>query len=313
MSASRLPIVCGAALASLVIYKTLSKLSESSEPCTTKNKTQYLYISGDRSQVGKSSICVAIIQSLIDTNVLKPSEIAYIKPMTQCIKPTDIARYCLMNGIDCAPIGPIVFKKGYTSEVIDGLHGTRSHRLQLIKTQIEKIATNKKLVIIDGVGYVSVGSVTQIDNVDVAKMMNAFTILIVRSGIGDSIDTTNLLLSYYQIKDSAYFKDKFLGVIYNFKESNSRHTVGNAKRYLTKYFNENRPHLKLLGWLPPLTKDTVEVPSDVMGCMRINKPETIDWQSWSKLHHTEVEWLTTFAKSFQNNIDMDFILSKLKL
>eukprot|EP00483_Globobulimina_turgida_P013204 UN13228 len=188
---------CSVALAAtgLVFYKTFTKL------CQPKpNKTEYLYISGDRSAVGKSSICAAIIQSLIDNDVLKATEIGYIKPMTQCIKPTNVARYCLMNGIECQPIGPIVFKKGYTSQVIGGKHGSKALRLHLIKKEIEKISQNKKLVIIDGVGYVSVGSVTQIDNVDVAKLMNAFTILIIRSGIGDSIDTTNLLLSYYQAK-----------------------------------------------------------------------------------------------------------------
>eukprot|EP01084_Bolivina_argentea_P300483 518137_1 len=311
MSAKKYVYSAALATAGLIFYNTFFKTHETQNSI---RNTKYLYISGDRSAVGKSSVCAAIIHSLITNKILKPSEIAYIKPMTQCIKPTNVSRYCLMNKIDCIPIGPIVFKKGYTSEIIDNKHGSKESRLQLIKTEIEKLATNKKLVIIDGVGYVSVGSVTQIDNVEVAKLMNAFTILIVRSGIGDSIDTTNLLLSYYQTPNNIqYFKNKFIGVIYNFKEKNNRHKINDCKKYVSKYFNVNKPNLKLLGWLPPVSKDNVKIPDNVTGCMMNNKPETIDWKSWPELHKTEMQWLSDFAKNFQKNIDLNFIFSMLNI
>ena len=312
MSNSSTSLVYGAILAasSLLLYNTFWKKQN---PKSNK-KTQYLYIAGDRSAVGKSSICGAIIETLINENILKPSEIGYIKPATQCIKATNVSRYCLTNNIECIPIGPIVYKKGFTSQVIDGKQNTKKYRLNLIKTEIEKLSKNKKLVIIDGVGYVSVGSVTNIDNVDVAKLMNAYTILIVRSGIGDSIDTTNLLLSYYQYKDIQYFKNKYIGIIFNFKEKNKSHPIENCKHYVSKYFKTNRPNLKLLGWIPPLEKnENIQIPNESISCMRNNKPDQIEWKSWPKLHETESEWLSLFARNFKNNVDFDYIVSKLKL
>ena len=63
------------------------------------NKPIYIYVSGDRSHVGKSTTCLALIHSLIVNNILLKEEICYIKPCTQCISPTMVSRYCLTNNI----------------------------------------------------------------------------------------------------------------------------------------------------------------------------------------------------------------------
>ena len=270
-------------------------------------------MSGDRSSVGKSSICAAIIQCFINKQILKASDIAYIKPMTQCLKATDVARYCLSNGIDCIPIGPIVFRKGYTSSVIAGEQGSKWHRLQIIKSEIERLSQNKRLVIIDGVGYVSVGSVCNIDNADVAQLMNAFTLFIIRSGVGDAIDTTNLLLSYYEAKDAQYFRNKLLGVIYNFKQQNKTHPIEECRKNVGKYFAANKPDLKLLGWIPPLSADEVQRPEELPECKRNDEPNALEWKRWPQLTDSETKWLSDFAVNFEKHVDINYIVSKLKL
>lgn len=301
-------------VASWIIYKSFIQ-THPSPSTASQNGPKYLHVAGDRSQVGKSTVCLALMKSLIDQKVVSPSEIAYIKPMTQCIKPTEVARYCLMNGIECAPIGPIVFKRGFTSEVIDGKHGSRESRLQSIKREIERIGKDKKLVIIDGVGYVSVGSVINIDNVDVAKLLNAYSILIVRSGIGDSIDTTNLLLSYYEAKDIQYFRDRFVGVIYNVKEraKSKVYRIPNISKYVSTYFERHRSDLKILGWIPPTPKDNVVVPDEVSGCMMNKQPEKILWKDWPVLNESESEWVSTFTQNVSENIDVQHIVKSLEL
>ena len=310
MMCSKFAVFCGATIgASIVLLKTLFKSPGQKLPFQTK----YIYVAGDRSAVGKSSICAAIIQCLINKKIVKKSEIAYIKPMTQCLKATDVARYCLSNGIECVPIGPIVFKKGYTSSVISGEHGTRSDRLQAIKAEIERVSQGKRLVLIDGVGYVAVGSVCSIDNVDVAQLMNAFTLLIVRSGVGDAIDTTNLLLSYYEAKSAQYFGDKLLGIIYNFKERNKGHPIEECKQMVAKYFNANRPSLKLLGWIPPLPMNAVERPQKLPECKRNDEPNEFEWKQWPKLTDSEEKWMADFAVNFEKNVDVKHMVSKLHL
>ena len=75
---------------------------------------------------------------------------------------------------------PIVFQKSYTSQVMDGRHGSRASRLQLIRAAIEGVSATRRpgSSLIDGVGYVSVGSVSNIENADVAALMNAFVVLV---------------------------------------------------------------------------------------------------------------------------------------
>lgn len=307
---SKLAVLCSAAIASTIIISRYLFKSFQSPSIQTK----YIYIAGDRSAVGKSSICGAIIHYFVKHKILKKSEIAYIKPMTQCLKATDVARYCLSNGIDCIPIGPIIFKKGYTSSVIAEKEGTRTQRLQSIKSEIVKLSQNKRLVLIDGVGYVSVGSVCNIDNVDVAQLMDAFTVLVIRSGVGDAIDTTNLLLSYYQTKSAKYFKERMLGIIYNFKTENKGHPIEECKEYVSKYFNANRPNVKLLGWLPPMTMDGVKRPNEELpACKRNDVPNENEWKEWPKLTASESKWMNDFATNFEKNIDVNYIVSKFKL
>ena len=43
----------------------------------------HIFVSGDRSSVGKSSVCMALLAAFIRSGMFKPSELAYIKPATQ--------------------------------------------------------------------------------------------------------------------------------------------------------------------------------------------------------------------------------------
>jgi len=78
-----------------------------------------LFVSGSRSQVGKSSVCVGILHSLLSLGYA-PSEISYIKPATQCEEPQPVQTFCERVGIDNRPIGPIVYYKGFTRSFLAG-------------------------------------------------------------------------------------------------------------------------------------------------------------------------------------------------
>ena len=269
--------------------------------------TKYLCIGGDRMSVGKSTICLGLINSLIKNNIYKSDEIGYIKPATQCVTSTLVARYCLDNNIECIPIGPIIYYKGYTNEIINKMCTNKNDvniRKKLIIDSIKKLSKNKKLVIIDGVGYISVGSVCRIDNIDIAKMLNAYLMLIIRPGVGDSIDTTNLLLSYVDYK--GYNMERLLGVIYNFKSKDvTRHSIDSCKEYVTKYFSVFNQKLKLLGWIPNFNGYN----GDVSSCAF--KPKKIDWTKWKKLDNNEIKWIDNYTDNFIKYVDFKYIIQRL--
>ncbi len=53
-----------------------------------------IFIAGDRSQVGKSSICLGLLGALLNSGKYKPTDLAYIKPATQCEQTQLVEEYC---------------------------------------------------------------------------------------------------------------------------------------------------------------------------------------------------------------------------
>lgn len=62
-------------------------------------------------KVGKSSTCLGLMGALLRREDLCSSDLAYIKPATQCEKPQLVTDWCEANGVACRGIGPVVFYK----------------------------------------------------------------------------------------------------------------------------------------------------------------------------------------------------------
>ena len=150
-----------------------------------------LFVSGDRSSVGKSTFCLFLLASLLEMG-FDASELAYIKPVTQCEAEQLVVRYCNSVGISCEGIGPVVFYKGFTRAYLDGATMSSPDMLLSIQDAVDTIQTGKKLVIIDGVGYPAVGSICGVSNADVAHALGAPVLLVGKSGVGDAVDSFNL-------------------------------------------------------------------------------------------------------------------------
>jgi Mrp family chromosome partitioning ATPase len=171
----------------------LQKMPHGRQPQTQPLR---IFVAGDKTQVGKSTICLGLLGSLLAMNY-HPSELAYIKPATQCEATTLIAQFCSYHGIDAVPIGPIVYYQGFTRSYLRGeIDATSMSMLEQVSQISDALAygyydprikdthtTNsnhansthfidttkwKKVLIIDGVGYPAVGSICGTDNADVA-------------------------------------------------------------------------------------------------------------------------------------------------
>lgn len=69
-----------------------------------------LFISGDRSSVGKSTCCLFLLASLVEAGV-KPEDLAYIKPITQCEAEQPVVKFCTQKGIANRGIGGFLLHK----------------------------------------------------------------------------------------------------------------------------------------------------------------------------------------------------------
>jgi len=194
--------------------------------------SKLLFIAGDKAGCGKSTICLALLSGFLK-NGYKPSEIAYVKPCTQCEDVQLIWKFCEKEGITCEGVGPIRFYQGFTKEIIDGKDDTGvAGRHERVLSFVTKVAKGKKIVVVDGVGYPSVGSIAGVSNAQVAKLLNAAVVVVGRPGVGDAIDSMDMITSYFNAAGVTV-----LGAIWNkIPALSTYHTFDDCVRYVTQYF-----------------------------------------------------------------------------
>jgi dethiobiotin synthetase len=202
--------------------------------------TKYIYVMGSESGAGKSTVCLGILAQLLMSG-LTPNQLAYIKPVTQCVAKQTVALFCEQTQIPCMDIGNLVFRKGFSRDFIDGLT-KRSDELRAdVLDSILRLSEDKEVVIIDGVGDPSVGSVVGVSNVDVALSLPCSVIFVGKPGIGMAIDNSVLCVSFMQLKGLTN-----IGIIYN---KIPLAAIAEIKKYVTKRLPELLPDVTLLGFI----------------------------------------------------------------
>jgi len=160
-------------------------------------KTQYLYMMGSASGAGKTMLCEGLLAQLL-LNAYRPEQLAYIKPMTQCIEKQAVTVFCEHAHIAHRSLGSLVFKKGFSKDFIDDLTKNSTILREEVLAEIADISANKVVVIIDGIGGPATGSVIGVSNVDIAMALDAPVLFVGKAGIGAAIDDTILAVSFMQ-------------------------------------------------------------------------------------------------------------------
>ncbi len=202
--------------------------------------TKYIYVMGSESGAGKSTVCLGILAQLLVSG-LTPNQLAYIKPVTQCIAKQTVALFCEQTKIPYSDIDTLVFRKSFSRDFIDGLAKRSDELLADVLASIFSLGKGKEVVIIDGVGDPSVGSVVGVSNVDVALSLPCNVIFVGKPGIGAALDNTVLCVSFMQYKGLTN-----IGIIYN---KIPLPAFDDIKKYVTKRLPELLPEVTLLGFI----------------------------------------------------------------
>jgi BioD-like phosphotransacetylase family protein len=109
-----------------------------------------IFVAGSVRNCGKTSFSLSLLSYYLHDMKYEPSDIAYIKPCTQCTTPTNVWKFCEHFGIEYVGIGPVVFYPGFTTECIEGKHDA-SELISKITDLVTKLRENRKIVIVDGV------------------------------------------------------------------------------------------------------------------------------------------------------------------
>ncbi len=195
---------------------------------------------GSESGVGKTTLCEGLLSQLL-LGGYQPEQLAYIKPMTQCIEKQAVTVFCENNHIAHQSIGSLVFTKGFTKNFIDGLTKTANRLLEDILAEISQISENKEIVIIDGIGGPSTGSVVGVPNVDIARSLAAPVVFIGKPGIGSAIDDTVLSVNFMQQRGI-----KNIALVYNKIEPSE---LVRVKHYVGKCLAKLLPNVPLLDFI----------------------------------------------------------------
>ncbi|KAL3827441.1 hypothetical protein ACHAXA_003175 [Cyclostephanos tholiformis] len=267
-----------------------------------------LYVAGDRSRVGKSSICLGLLGSMLKSGKYAPSDLAYIKPATQCEQTQLVEEFCKHRGIAaCVPVGPIVYYKGYTRAFLKGETGeTSEHLLEKARDAVDEVASNSKVVIIDGVGYPAVGSITGTDNASIAKICGrCFTpegstaavrspapvLLVGKSGVGDAVDSFNINATYF-----AYKNVPVIGAVFNKLSLDGYYSLSNCKDAVELYFGQSQPDRIAFGFIP-------EIPSLTNAREQVANSTKADQLSRA------LEMADVFVEEFSKHVNVDRILN----
>jgi len=218
------------------------------------NPLKNIYISSIYQNAGKTTVSLGLYKLFIERKL----KTAFMKPVGQQTVPlgkTNIDKdsYLIGEVYRCRrklkEMSPVTIGHGYTGKYIfnpqpDAL------RSQIVSS-FNKLIKNENAIIIEGTGHAGVGSVVDLSNADVARMLGSKVIIVSEGGIGRSIDEIMLNKALFDLSGV-----EVLGVIINKVLPEKYERISKAlKRGL-----ENKG-LRLLGVIPldPILRDpTVE-------------------------------------------------------
>ncbi len=205
--------------------------------------TKSLFIASSGQDMGKTSISLGIIHLLRK----KFKKIAFIKPLAQRYIPFSkskagedafLIKETFNLNYSSKDMSPLIIERGLTEKYIKG--ETRVASFKNIQRAYERLKKEADLVIIEGTGHAGVGSVINLSNAQVAKLLGADVLLVCSGGIGRSIDNIVLNKTFFEQKGC-----KVIGVIINKILQDKYEKVS---PFLKRYFKTKR--IPLFGLIP---------------------------------------------------------------
>ncbi len=204
-------------------------------------KLKNLYVAATSQHVGKTTSTLGLAASFLkagyNTGYCKPVGQKHLEIKGSVVdKDAVLFADLLKLDIDPASHSPVILGKGETSKYLD-------HPVDLSSKVIyaaETLTAQHDAVIYEGTGHPGVGSVADISNARVAKLLDAQVVMVVEGGIGSTIDKLNMSMGLFREQNVP-----ILGVIVNKVIPEKKDMV---EYYVGKWLKKN--NLKLLGVVP---------------------------------------------------------------
>jgi BioD-like phosphotransacetylase family protein len=220
--------------------------------------TPRVFIAATRQNDGKTTVSLGLIAALQQHY----PRVGYIKPVGQRFVEIaeqkideDILLMDSVYGLNCplVDMSPIAVEPDFTRKYLQS--SNNEALVKKIQKAFDRVAWEKDFVLCEGTGHAGVGSVFDLSNAQVAKILGAKVIIVTQGGIGKPIDEVALNQALFD-KEQV----EIIGVIIN-------KVIGTKLDYVSDFARRGlkRKGLELLGVLPHeriLPKPTLELIRD---------------------------------------------------
>ncbi len=250
-----------------------------------------MFIAATRQNDGKTTASLGLLAAL--QNVYP--RIGYIKPVGQRFVEIEEQKIdedtVLMDRVyqlNCplVDMSPIAVEPDFTRKYLESSnYGVLVERIQ---NAFDRVAWEKDLVLCEGSGHAGVGSVFDLSNARVAKLLGAKVIIVTQGGIGKPIDEVSLNQALFE-KEGV----EIIGVILN-------KVLGKKIDYITEFARRGlkRKGLELLGVVPHqpvLSQPTMELIREELNAEVLNQSDEL---------HNSVQEVLIGAMGVQNALHL---------
>ena len=233
--------------------------------------TPRVFIAATRQNDGKTTTSLGLIAAL--QNVYR--RVGYIKPVGQRFVEVEEQKIdedtVLMDSVyrlngPLVDMSPIAVEPDFTRKYLQA--SNNEALVKRIQKAFDRVSWEKDFVLCEGSGHAGVGSVFDLSNAQVAKILGCKVILVTRGGIGKPIDEVALNQALFE-KEGV----EIIGVILN-------KVHGDKVDYVTDFARRGlkRRGLELLGVIPHqpiLSRPTVDSIREELGAELLNDPRTL--------------------------------------
>ncbi len=235
----------------------------------TNTVTPRVFIAATRQNDGKTTTSLGLLAALQRAY----PRIGYIKPVGQRfvqIEEQNIDEDTVLMDrvyrLNCplVDMSPIAVEPDFTRKYLESAN--YDTLVSKIQKAFDRVAWEKDFVLCEGSGHAGVGSVFDLSNARVAKLLGAKVIIVTQGGIGKPIDEVSLNQALFE-KEGV----EIIGVILN-------KVLGKKIDYITDFARRGlkRHGLELLGVIPHepmLSNPTLDLIREELGAEALNKSQ----------------------------------------
>lgn len=207
-------------------------------------KMRRLFVAATKQNDGKTSCSLGLVKgfkNLASVGFIKPVGQRYVNYEDVQVDEDAVLVYQACK-LSCSlkQMNPVVIPQYFTRQYLEDPDSIHPRLVESIETAFTEISKDKELMVIEGTGHAGVGSVFDLSNARVAKLLDAKAVIVTLGGIGQPIDEVTVNLSLFEKE-----KVPVIGVIAN---KVMPQKLEQTKHYLTGAFE--RIGLPLLGVIP---------------------------------------------------------------